>query len=301
MEKDKEVIPDYQLKGLVLSGGGVKGFSYFGVIKALCDLKINKELKRYGGASVGACVALFLALGYNTDELYSFITSLEYDKLKNWDFIHILTNWGLETCDRINIFIKKLIKNKLNNEEATFKDLYDYNQNELTVIVTHLNTQSAVELNHINTPNEPLWLAVRKSASYPLGAIPVKIINSDGNTDVYIDGALKDNFPIHIFPDENNIAGFLLEDYNRHFQKIEYFEDYLVALMGCIGGENLINKVKMNKNRQIINLEVSLVNVLDVGVTREDREKLFKLGYDSTFQYFTKLLNTLQNQSLEQK
>jgi predicted acylesterase/phospholipase RssA len=53
--------------GLVLSGGGAKGFAHIGAVRALNERKV--PIDRIGGASIGAVVAGGFAMGFDPDEL----------------------------------------------------------------------------------------------------------------------------------------------------------------------------------------------------------------------------------------
>jgi NTE family protein len=53
--------------GLVLSGGGARGFAHLGVIKALEEVDIIPSI--ISGTSAGAIVAAFYAAGYNPEEI----------------------------------------------------------------------------------------------------------------------------------------------------------------------------------------------------------------------------------------
>jgi NTE family protein len=53
--------------GLVLSGGGARGFAHVGVIKALEEADIPVDM--LGGSSIGAVMGLVLALGRSADEV----------------------------------------------------------------------------------------------------------------------------------------------------------------------------------------------------------------------------------------
>jgi len=55
--------------GLVLSGGGARGFAHVGVIKALEEAGIPIDL--LGGSSIGAVMGMVLALGLGADEVAS--------------------------------------------------------------------------------------------------------------------------------------------------------------------------------------------------------------------------------------
>jgi NTE family protein/lysophospholipid hydrolase len=53
--------------GLVLGGGGARGFAHVGVVRALRDVGVPVDA--VGGTSVGALFAAFVALGLNPDEM----------------------------------------------------------------------------------------------------------------------------------------------------------------------------------------------------------------------------------------
>ncbi|HKX84668.1 MAG TPA: patatin-like phospholipase family protein, partial [Pyrinomonadaceae bacterium] len=65
--------------GLVLSGGGARGFAHIGVLKVL---EANRVPVDYiGGASMGGLVGALYAMGKTPDEIESTILALDWDKL----------------------------------------------------------------------------------------------------------------------------------------------------------------------------------------------------------------------------
>ena len=53
--------------GLVLSGGGARGFAHLGIIRALREAKVPIDF--LGGASIGAIIAAGVAMGWSDDEM----------------------------------------------------------------------------------------------------------------------------------------------------------------------------------------------------------------------------------------
>jgi len=70
--------------GLVLSGGGAKGFAHIGVLKVL--EKAGVRIDYIGGTSMGAVVGGLYAAGYSANELDSILRSFNYDELQQ-DFL----------------------------------------------------------------------------------------------------------------------------------------------------------------------------------------------------------------------
>ena len=68
------------IKNLVFSGGGAKGFAYIGVLKALEEFKLTKNIKKIIGVSIGSMFGTLLSLGFNSKELLKFMTILKIHK-----------------------------------------------------------------------------------------------------------------------------------------------------------------------------------------------------------------------------
>lgn len=69
--------------GLVLSGGGARGFAHIGVLKVLEENRIPVDY--IGGASMGALVGAMYAMGQTPDEIEQFVGSLDWDRLLQLD------------------------------------------------------------------------------------------------------------------------------------------------------------------------------------------------------------------------
>ena len=65
--------------GLVLSGGGARGFAHLGVYRALSDLGVDVDF--FGGSSIGTPLAAAMADGYPPDELEPLVARLFADVL----------------------------------------------------------------------------------------------------------------------------------------------------------------------------------------------------------------------------
>lgn len=68
-------------RGLVLSGGGAKGVAYAGMINAMYERDFIQQLSHVSGASAGAIVASFLAIGMNAESIEKLALRLDIRKL----------------------------------------------------------------------------------------------------------------------------------------------------------------------------------------------------------------------------
>lgn len=77
--QEDSVVCERPKVGLVLSGGGAKGFAHVGVLKVL--ERYNIPIDYIGGTSIGAIVGGLYAVGYNADQLEQIITSQDWEAL----------------------------------------------------------------------------------------------------------------------------------------------------------------------------------------------------------------------------
>ena len=73
----QDTLPRRQGVGLVLSGGGARGLSHIGVIKALEENNI--PIDYIGGTSIGAIIGGLYAIGYTPDQMIALVKSKEFE------------------------------------------------------------------------------------------------------------------------------------------------------------------------------------------------------------------------------
>lgn len=194
-EKDVKV-------GLVLSGGGAKGFAHISVLKALEEAGVRVDY--VGGTSMGAIIGALYASGYTASELDSIIKLINFDTIlsndsprKSKSFYekedgekYALTlpirkrNVGLPVAmsegQNVLNFLTKLTQH-VNN-------IHDFNELPIPFlcIATNLETGKQEILNKGFLP-----LAIKASGSFPTLLAPVEI---DGN--LLTDGGVVNNFPV---------------------------------------------------------------------------------------------------------
>ncbi len=203
-------IPEYSsIKpniSLVLSGGGARGFSQIGVLKALEEEKI--ELGSIIGTSIGSIIGGLYSSGYSAKELDSIfkksdwgsILSLNLEQDRNNLFLDqkkildrsLITfrfnNFNLVVPEAIslgikyNTFIQNLIWNSIYQNSFYFDDL----KIPFRAVTTDLVSGKTVTLNKGN-----LVSAMLASSAVPLRYSPVRI-----DSMVLVDGGLMANIPV---------------------------------------------------------------------------------------------------------
>ena len=245
-------MPGVQYKtGLVLSGGGTRGFAHLGLIQALTDAGIYPDV--ISGTSAGALAGVLYADGHTPKEILKIMNSGS-----RLDFMRpTLPREGLL---QIGGIIKIL---KANLHAKTFKEL----KIPLYVSATDLNNGKAEYFSEGD-----LLDPVIASASIPVLFQPV-IINDIS----YVDGGVLDNLPLK--PIENKCR-FLIGSF---VNPVGYMEK-------CSGLINIAERTFMLSMSKEINekakrfdlfvapQELRNYKILDP----EKAEELFDIGYKAT-------------------
>ncbi|TDE46805.1 patatin [Flavobacterium rhamnosiphilum] len=188
--------------GLVLSGGGAKGFAHIGVLKVLEEAGI--KIDYIGGTSMGAVIGGLYASGYNASQIDSIFQATNFDELLN-DFIpRSSKNFYEKRNDELYALILPFSKLKIGIPEALSKGMYNYNLlNRITRNVRHIKDFNQLPIpflcigTDIETGKEVLLnkgnlaQAMIASSAFPSLFSPVEI---DGR--VLMDGGVVNNYPI---------------------------------------------------------------------------------------------------------
>ncbi len=183
--------------GLVLSGGGARGFAHLGVLKALNEKGIYPDV--ISGTSAGAIAGAFYCDGYHPEEILSFF--IEKGLYKYIEFI--IPKKGLIKITGL----LKLIEGHLRAE--CFEEL------KLPLFTTATDFNNA----------KPVYFSSGKllPAVIASSAIPVIFQPFNLNAITYVDGGLTDNLPIEPIKDNcEKIIGVNVNPigFQRDFNKL---------------------------------------------------------------------------------
>jgi len=193
------------IKHLVLSGGGMLGISYIGLVKYLEENLSNsatQNLISITGCSAGAIFASLIAIGYTSKELNTIVKIMnfkEYMNINAESILNFMKLKGLESGKNLINFLKKYIKDKCGNEDITFKEIKEKFNIELQIGVTNLTKYKFEIMNSINTPDIPIHKAISASIAIPFVFEPIVI-----GDDIYCDGGILNNLPIENLIISNN-------------------------------------------------------------------------------------------------
>jgi len=237
--------------GLVLSGGGARGFAHLGVIQALNEAGIFPDV--ISGTSAGALVGVLYADGHSPQEILKMM-----NVGSRLDFMRpAMPREGLLQISGILKILKTCLHAK------TFEEL----KIPLFVTATDLNNGKAVYFS-----KGDLFCPVIASASIPVLFQPVKIDDIS-----YVDGGVLDNMPIR--PIENKCTILIGSFVNPvgYLEKISGLINIAERTFMLSISKEISEKAK-KFDLFIAPAELRNYKILDP----EKSTELFELGYNAT-------------------
>ena len=263
------------LENIVLSGGGLRGIAYIGVLRALEEFGLTTQIKCYAGASIGGVAAALISLGYTYTELYDFVKNFKYDLVSDIQLMGILSNFGLETGSKIERFLQALIHRKTTKRELTFKEHHQLTGKILVINATCLNTGKVEHFSAVSHPDMPVYLALRMTISIPILIAPVKY-----NDKLYADGGMLENFPLKLFPADKTL-GIRFSRSAISSDNIDSFETYCIRTLSCVYREmNRLKDERISGYKQVV---ITLpLSTFQFDLDKKTRKMMYREGYIET-------------------
>lgn len=278
-----------QKVGLVLSGGGAKGCTHIGVIRALEEEGI--PIDYVAGSSMGAIIGSFYAMGFSPDEMEELVASEEFsswqrnsiDEDETYYFKHndptpAFLNIKMQLSDSMKLETHILPSSIIGSTQMNiaFMKLYaqatalcggDFDQLFVPFRCVASDVHNKREYLH---RKGDLGDAVRSSMTFPLVYKPIQV-----NGHLLFDGGIYNNFPVDVMnadfspgytigssvasnPLEPNEADIVLQLENMIMSKTDYSID--------------------KQNGLLLDFHFENVGLLDFNKVHE----LSRIGYDST-------------------
>ena len=242
---------------LVLSGGGARGISHIGAIKALMEQGIKPDI--ISGTSVGAFIGALVAYGYSPDDILNIFLKTKFLRFLRFGF----SLGGLLRIDQAEGILKKLIP------ENAFEAL------KISLVVTTTDIHAGTE---VCFRTGELAIPILASCCLPGLFKPIHFEGKD-----LVDGAISHNMPVAAIENEADyIIGIhcnpmVIQKSSRHMHAITY-RSFRLAMRG---------KAKASLDRCDLLIEAPDLynyNIFDFTKTQE----LFDIGYNYTKEFLAK-------------
>jgi NTE family protein len=237
--------------GLILSGGGTRGFAHLGIIAALHERGIFPDV--ISGTSAGAIAGAFLAAGkkpHDVLEIFKQGSFFKYTKLQ-------IPRDGLMKLDGLKELISKEIQAR-NIEELEIP---------LFIAVSNLNS-GEVEYRSSGLLGE----TVLASSSIPILFAPVEM-----NGNLFVDGGLLDNIPIE--PLKRDCEQIIVSNISPINPKGNFKNLVQIATRTFYMSVNA--NMKLVRKYATHYIEPENIDSYDI-LSRTQADELFELGYRST-------------------
>lgn len=266
---------------LVISGGGFNGFQFFGIIKYLAEKDLIKNFNNFIGVSMGSFICLLIIIGYEYKELEEFLINFNFTKIFDLKFEKILIEdnvKGLSKGENFDKLIKKFLSFKGFDENITLLQLFKSTNKKITIGTCNITSGSVEYFNYENYPDIPVFKILRMSSCIPLFFEPIEYNNS-----FYIDGVLKDNFPIQLISDNElkSTIGIVLYTQEDSYDISNMSSvEYLIHLYRVIVNEPI--QIKINKYKSLLKLFIlkPITNSYNYELDNSIRLELIQVGYN---------------------
>lgn len=284
--------------GLVLSGGGAKGFAHIGVLKVLEEAGI--KIDYIGGTSMGSIIGGLYASGYNASQIDSIFKRTNFDELINDYIPRSSKNFYGKKNDELYAIVLPFSNFRVGIPEALSKGMYNYNLlSSLTRNVRHVRDFNKLPTpflcigTNIETGEEVLLnkgnlvQAMMASAAFPSLFTPVEI---DGK--LLVDGGVVNNYPIKEVRNlgADIIIGVDVQDDLLNRKSLKNATRILVQITNLQSIDKMKNKIK--------DTDVYIKpDIRDYGVISFDKgEEIIRKGEEAAFAVYEKI-KTLSNET----
>ena len=289
------------IRHIVCSGGGVTGFSFYGILKECYLRKIWKleNIETIYGTSVGSIFAVILALNYDWKTMDDYLIKRPWQNVFKFNLYSILDSlqqrgiFGIKTIEDTfsSLFLGKDIP-----INVTMKEFYDITKIEIHIFTTDVMNFKLVDISYKTHPDWRVIDAVYSSCSIPIIFSP--LIKDDK---CYCDGGLLLNYPldkcIENGADPSEIIGLCsdmtINDVDVMNEKSSLL-DYVIVILKKVITAFLPKVQHMIDNEfKIGSPEISIYDIVTTTSNMEKRIELIQNGVDVISNLFTSTENIL--------
>lgn len=188
--------------GLVLSGGGAKGFAHVGVLKVLEAAGI--KIDYIGGTSMGAVIGGLYASGFNATQIDSIVRVTNFDNLLIDYIPRTSKSFYEKRNDELYALILPFDNFKIGAPQSLSKGIFNYNLfNELTFHVRHIRDFNQLPIPFLCMATD---IEIGEQVILDKGVLAQALFASSALPSVFspvildgrflIDGGVNNNYPI---------------------------------------------------------------------------------------------------------
>lgn len=283
------------IKHIVCSGGGVTGFSFYGMLKECYNRNMWKleNIETIYGTSIGSIFAVILALNYDWNTLDDYLIKRPWQNVFKFDLYSIL-----DSLQKRGIFDKKTIQELLTPLflgkdipiHITMKEFYEMTNIEIHIFTAEITHFKLVDISYKSHPDWTILDAVYSSCSIPIIFSPLL-----KDSKCYCDGGLLLNYPLDKCIENganiNEVIG-ISSDLNTNIDNVmnekSTLFDYIIVLIKKVISVFLPKQQNVIPNDfKIKSHEISIYDIISTTSEMNERIKLIDKGIDVISNIFT--------------
>lgn len=289
--------------GLVLSGGGAKGFAHVGILKEID--KAGLQIDYIAGTSMGAIIGAFYAAGYSGIQIEEIIKETDFSDLLRDKIPRSTTPFFEKEFGEKTSVTLPVTKNGVGLPKGVSKgqnilnffyelldsteDITDFSKLPIPFfcIATDVENGGEVVLEKGSLP-----MALRASGSFPTLLNPIEI-----NNKLLVDGGIANNFPVSIMKSKgvDIIIGVDVE--GRLFDKEKL--NSVIAILNQIISYQMYHKSDTEREKLDVYIHPDIFdyNVVDFN----DKLKILEKGEEKAKEYQSVFKEIAKKQTIKRK
>jgi predicted acylesterase/phospholipase RssA len=289
-----------KIKHIVCSGGGVTGFSFYGVLRESNRAGIwnFQDIETISGTSVGSIIAVIIALNYDWEILDDFLIKRPWHhvfKITMYTIFEALNKRGIFNMKTIEETFLPLFNGKDISVDITMLELYEMTKKDVHIFITEVHSMETIDISYKTHPEWRVVDAVYASSSVPVLFEP--FIKADK---CYCDGGFLLNYPLRacldkgIDPDEvlgirriscTNTSAVDSSDnqilISDTITESSTLLDYLMVIFNKLVKMIIKPPIITIKNEyRVVATPLSILNICNAITNMEERIRLIKIGSD---------------------
>jgi predicted acylesterase/phospholipase RssA len=295
MDKNENTI-----KHIVISGGGITGFSFYGALKESNEQgrwSIDNIQTIYG-TSVGSILAVVLSLKHDWQTLDDYLIKRPWHNLYKFNLYSMM-----DAIQKRGIFDKKVIEDTVSPLltskdlplDITMKGLFEYTGIDIHIFLTEVHSFTLVDVSHTTHPDMKVIDAIYASSSVPIIFTPLLC-----DSKCYCDGGMIANYPIlqciENGANADEIMGIVrIKDEKNDLtlsEESSLFDYAFIILRKSV--EKIMERPppqKIHTEYVIESTQISLQNITNTASNMEERLRLIELGKQYVIDYYAVSMN----------
>jgi len=277
---------------LILSGASTKAPIYIGIFRYLYENNIlDKELTGINHivcCSISMLFSFYILLELDIDIIEACVLNACFENALDTDNIDIkdlFDHFGLFSNDIISTLIKNMLKEKINKDDLTLKELYEIKPILLSVKCANITKGCIEYINKDTNPEISIITLFKMTTAIPFMFKPIKYDEC-----YYVDGGLTGGYPIEFI--KGNYLGIWIRGPDWDIKKeIKDIIEFIIKL-NCIKPYNVDH---LDNKRTIIYM--TDLHFSEFSVDKKTKLGMIKDGYNITKAHIEdyKLTNDLFN------